>query len=196
MASGGIGDWFRSLGHSLTGIFSLLGGLWHKLIEIKDKTLSLFTDVHTLVSGAEQVIRDIQNFEVNPKWNSRVILATHVVDKIKTLYDIPRRIVTDVQDLVRLLREKVQPTEIKLEDVEGLDGVPAKLLRAGEKILGFATLIIDALVAIESAVADLNDIVDALREVLEDLQGLDALFLPQGNRKKTVDEHYRKRQRS
>jgi len=80
--------------------------------------------------------------------------------------------------------------------VEGLDGIPTKLLRAGEKILGWATLIIDSLIAIESAIDDLQDILTQLRQTLEDLRGLEALFLPQGSTKKTVDAHYRKRLRS
>jgi len=165
-------------------------------LDIKDKTLNIFTNVTKLVTGAETIMSDIQNFEINPKWNSRVILAPRVVEKIQELYDVPMRIVNDVRNLMTLLKEKIQPAEVNLEDVKGLDGVPTKLLRACEKILGWATLIIDSLVAIESAIDDLNDIVDAIRTTLEDLKGLDALFLPQGSTKKLVDISYRKRQRS
>jgi len=171
----------------------LLPSLWQRLISFKDKTLSLFTDIHQLVSDVEQVIQDIKTFEINPKWNTRVIVAPRVVERIQELYDVPIRISNDIKDLVQLLREKVQPTEFKVEEVSDLDGVPAKLAKVGEKILGFATLIIDSLVAIESMVADLADIVDAVKTTLEDLKGLDALFLPQGSTKKTVDKHYRSR---
>jgi hypothetical protein len=188
--------WFQDLGHSLGGLYRILGGLWGKLVQVKDRTLSLFDDIQTLVSGVNEILNDIKNFQINPKWNSRVIVVPRVVERIQEIMDVPSRVCVDVKDLVQLLREKVQPAEINVEDVEGLDGVPLKLARAGEKILGFATLIIDSLIAIESALADLNDIVDAVRTVLEDLQGLDALFLPQGNPKKVVDVSYRQRQRS
>jgi len=185
--------WLKDLGHSLGGLYSLLPSMWQKFISFKDKTLSLFDDIHKLVSDVEAVIQDIKTFEINPKWSSRVIVAPRVVERIQELYDVPVRIMDDVKDLVKLLREKVQPTEFKVEDVEELDGVPAKLAKAGEKILGFATLIIDALVSIESMVADLADIVDAVKTTLEDLKGLDALFLPQNSTKKTVDKHFRSR---
>jgi hypothetical protein len=186
----------RDLGHSLSSLYNLLPTFWHKIIDIKDKTLNLFENVHKLVSNVEAVVQDIRTFEINPKWNTRVISAPRVVDHIKELYDVPSRIITDVKDLITLLREKIQPTEFKIEDTEGLDGAPLKIIKVGEKILGFATLIVDSLVAIESALDDLNDIVDAIKTSLEDLKGLDALFLPQGNPKKVVDSHYRKRQRS
>jgi hypothetical protein len=186
----------RDLGHSLSSLYSLLPTFWQKIIDIKDRTLNLFNNVQTLVSNVEAIVQDIRTFEILPKWNTRVISAPKVVDHIKELYDVPFRIITDVKDLIQLLREKIQPTEFKVEDTEGLDGAPLKILKVGEKILGFATLIIDSLIAIESALDDLNDIVDAIKTSLEDLKGLDALFLPQGNPKKIVDSHYRKRQRS
>jgi len=188
--------WLKDLGHSLTGLYGLLPSLWHKIIDFKTHTLSLLFDVHKLITDTETVIQEIKDFEINPKWNSRVIVAPRVVERIKELYDVPIRIANDVKDLVKLLREKVQPTEFKVEDVEELDGVPAKLAKAGEKILGFATLIIDALVSIEAMVADLADIVDAIKTTLEDLKGLDALFLPQNSTKKTVDKHFRSRIKS
>jgi hypothetical protein len=188
--------WLKDLGHSLKGLYPLLTQLWGKVLDVKNKTLSLFDDINKLVSNVEAVVQDIRTFEINPKWNTRVIVAPRVVEKIQELYEVPTRIITDIKDLVQLLKDKVQPAEVEVEDVEGLDGVPLKLAKAGEKILGWATLIIDSLLAIESALADLNDIVDAIKTTLEDLKGLDALFLPQGSPKKTVDEHYRKRQRS
>jgi len=188
-------QWLRNLGHSLTGLFNLFGGLWTKAVEVKDKTLHLFDDIHSLISDVETIVSDIQNFSINPKWNSRVILVPKMIEHIQQLYDVPMRIINDVKDLIRLLKEKIEPAEVNLEDVKALDGVPTKLLRACEKILGWATLIIDSLLAIESAVADLQDIATELRQTLEDLNGLDALFLPQGSTKKTVDVSYRKRQR-
>ena len=189
-------QWLRNLGHSLSGLFNLLGGLWGKALEVKDKTLHLFDDIRTLVSDCETIVSDIQHFSINPKWNSRVIQVPKMIDHIQQLYDVPMKIVTDVKDLVRLLKEKIEPAEVNLEDVKALDGVPTKLLRACEKILGWATLIIDSLLAIESAVADLQDIATQLRQTLEDLNGLDALFLPQSSTKKTVDKHFRTRIRS
>lgn len=190
---GGIVSWLRNLGHSVGGIYGLLTQLWSKVTQIKTNTLNIFANLNTLLSDVEQIVDDIKNFDINPKWNTRVISAPKAVEHIKDLYDVPARIIDDVKDLVKQLKEKVEPAEVNVEDVEGLDGIPTKLLKAGEKILGWATLIIDSLISIESAIADLNDIASTLRRTLEDLQGLDALFLPQGSTKKTVDIRYRKR---
>lgn len=185
--------WLRDLGHTLSGLFSLLHSLWAKVLDVKNKTLHIFDNLSQLVGNVEAIIRDIQNFEINPKWNSRVIVAPRVVERIKELYDVPMRIVTDVRDLVSLLKEKIEPAEVNTEDIEAIEKLPGKLVKAGEKIIGWATLIIDSLITIEQAIDDLNDITDAIRQSLEDLQNLDALFLPQGSTKKTVDVHYRKR---
>jgi hypothetical protein len=189
-------DGIKGLSGTLGALWNMVTGLWGKLVDIYTKALSLFDDIHTLVSNVEVVVQDIRTFDIQPKWNSRVISAPRVVDHIKELYEVPQRIITDVKDLVQLLKEKIQPAEIKPSTIEEAETLPVKIAKIGEKILGFATLIIDSLVAIESAVADLNDIVDAVKTSLEDLKGLDALFLPQGNPKKSVDAHYRKRQRS
>jgi hypothetical protein len=191
----GIVDGIKALSGSLATIWNLITGLWGKLVDIYNKTLSLFDDIRNLVSNVEAVVQDIRTFDINPKWNTRVISAPRVVDHIKELYEVPQRIITDVKDLVQLLKDKIQPAEIKPSTIEEAESLPVKIAKIGEKILGFATLIIDSLLAIESAVADLNDIVDAIQTSLEDLKGLDALFLPQGNPKKSVDITYRKRQR-
>jgi hypothetical protein len=191
----GIVDGIKSLSGSLATIWNLITGLWGKLVDIYTKTLSLFDDIRTLVSNVETVVQDIRTFDINPKWNTRVISAPRVVDHIKELYEVPQRIITDVKDLVQLLKDKIQPAEIKPSTIEEAESLPVKIAKIGEKVLGFATLIIDSIIAIESAVADLNDIVDAIQTSLEDLKGLDALFLPQGNPKKSVDITYRKRQR-
>lgn len=186
--------WLKDLGHSLGGLYGLVTTIWGKVTDVFTKTKSLFSDVENLITNAETVINDIKTFSINPKWNSRVIVAPRVIERIQELYDVPTRIINDVRDLVKLLKEKVNVAETPdIEEVKSLDGAPSKLLKVGEKILGWATLIIDALISIESAVADLNDIVDALKTTLEDLNGLDALFLPQTSTKKTVDKHYRSR---
>lgn len=192
----GIIDVVKGLSGVLGTVWTFVTGLWGKLVDVYSKTLSLFDDIHTLVSNTQAVVNDIRTFEINPKWNSRVISAPRVVDNIKELYAVPERILNDVRDLVQLLKEKIQPADIKPSTIEEAESLPVKIAKVGEKILGFATLIIDSLVAIESAVADLNDIVDAVKTTLEDLNGLDALFLPQGNPKKVVDVTYRRRQRS
>jgi len=185
--------WLKDLGASLGGIFGVLQNLWGKIVQVKDRTLSIFTDLQSLLDDVFAIIDDIKNFSINPKWNSRVISAPRAVEKIQELYDVPIRIVNDVRDLVKLLKEKIEPAEVNTEDVEALDGLPGKLLKAGEKLLGFATLVLDSLVAITSAIADLKDITTALRQTLEDLQGLDALFLPQNSSRKKVDITYSKR---
>jgi hypothetical protein len=192
----GIIDGIKGLSGALASIWNLITGLWGKLVSIYTNTLALFDNINMLIGNVQTVVTDIRTFDINPKWNTRVISAPRVVEHIQELYAVPERILTDVRDLVQLLKEKIQPAEIKPSTIEEAESLPVKIAKVGEKILGFATLIIDALVAIESAVADLNDIVDAIKTSLEDLRGLDALFLPQGNPKKSVDAHYRKRIRS
>ncbi len=185
--------WLRSLGHSLTGVFGLLRTLWAKVLDVKNNTINLFSNINTLVSDIITVIHDFQTFTINPKWNTRVISAPRVLVNVQELMAIPERVANDVRDLVQQLKTKIEPMEVNLSDLDGLDGIPTKLLSAGEKIIGWLSLVVDSLTTIEAAIADLQDIASALRTVLEDFQGLDGLFLPQGSTKTVVDISYRKR---
>ena len=62
-----------------------------------------------------------------------------------------------------------------------------------EKLLGAVALIVDALITIQSTIDDLQKIVDEVTLVREDLENLDAIFLPQNSKRKKVTETYSKR---
>ena len=184
----------RQLWHTVGGLFSRV---WDFLINFKRHTLGIFDDIQTLVDGVKNEIDAIQHFTINPKWKTRVISAPRAVDMITTvLPGIIQDFITQVRGLVADLKAKVEPTEFNLEDVEGLERLPTKLVQAAEKLFGWATMILDALETIENAIAELNSLVDDVRQFREAIENLDGLFLPQSNARKTITVHERARIRN
>lgn len=172
--------------------------LWHLLTDFVTRTKTLSADAHTLVANVATELDAIRHFTFQPQWRTRVInvprLEQAVQDRIGSVTDIANR----VRDELATIREKVhaQPTfnPSELEDLKILRRLPQRVVAAAEKLLGWATLILDAVVSIEQLVQDANAIVNDIREIRITIETLDVLFLPQGNPKSTVDVKYRKRQ--
>lgn len=186
-----LGDYLRDLGKSWTSLWNLVSSLFSKLKDFKDHLFTLFDRIEALISNAEHEFDAIKNFQSNPKWNTRVILAPRAVTQVQEFFsEVPDRVISSVRDIVRVCKEKIEPADINPEDFKFL---PEKFVKAGEKLLAWATLIIDSVTAISSIVDDLANIVDSIRQIREQLENFDVLFLPSGKPKTTVEVKYRKR---
>jgi|ERR1043165_4832025 hypothetical protein len=172
--------------------------LWRLLIDFKDKALSLFDRIHTLIVDVENEVTAIRNFEVDIKWKTRVISAPQAIQTMQDFFHSFPDIIDNAKAIVSEIRNKINVPETTFnpEEVEGLDSLrnlPGKLAKIGEKLAGWAALILDALVTISNFVDQLQSIVDDFRRIRETIETADAIFLPQGRPKKTVTVSYRKR---
>jgi hypothetical protein len=196
-----------SLFQSLRGVAGNLLAIWdfvcHAYQHIKDffnHLLTLFGRIEQLISDVEDEIQQIKDFEFDPHWKTRVISVPRAYEKIHRLAtEIPGEITTAIKDLVKQVKQRVEAGSGSTEDFDpaDLEGdlklVPEKLAKCGEKILGFVTLLFDTVQTISSVVDDLQTLVSDFREIRMDIENLDAIFLPSGSKKKTVDISYRKR---
>jgi hypothetical protein len=185
------------LAPSLMRIYNHIRQAIDKIIHFKTAVTSMFHKIETLVSNVETEIEAIKNFEFNPQWKTRVISVPRAIEDTQDLIDQAKDAVSAIRDLVSKFKDKLNaPEEIEPSEMEkDIEKIGEKLGKGCEKILGWLTLIVDAFLTIDEGIDDLQIIVDAFSALRNEVEHLDTLFLPQGNPKKVVDEHYRKRQR-
>jgi len=174
--------------HVLFSAVPTFRSLWQKVVDFKTRTLNIFNDIQTLVDGVRHEVEAIRDFQLRPQWKNRVIHVPRAIDAIQRVPAIIEDFVQQIKSLVADLKSRIEPAEVNVEDVEGLERTPAKLLGIGERLLGWATLIIDSLVTIENTIQELNQLVSDIRDFRELLENLDGLFLPQSNPKHSVPD--------
>ena len=176
----------------LSPILGPLKGIISIATKFRDNTTGILDAATSLIKEVEDEYSAIKNFKERPEWKNRVISVPHVINSVTELAKLPSIVIAAFKDLITQVRSKLQPAAVELEDVEGLEDLRALGLKLGsriatifEKVLGWVTLVLDALVTIRSAIDDLKTIVDAIRTVREDLENLDGLFLTQKNPRKS-----------
>jgi len=163
-----------------TNLLPALGRIWGKLVQFKDNTLNLFGNIQHLIDSVKTEVDGFRHFTANPHWKNRVISVPRAIENITSVWDIVHDFVTRTEDIVRLIKDRVQQVQApEPDDIEAIERLPGKLAKVGEKILGIATLIIDTLQTIEDFISDLQSIVDDIHQLREDLEHLDGIFLPQ-----------------
>jgi gas vesicle protein len=191
---------FKGLAGNLMTLWNLIGHAYEYIKNFWNHLLTLIDRIKTLVTDIETEIQAIKDFEFDPRWRTRVISVPVAYQQLHRLaVDIPSEITTAVKDIIEQIRTKVEAGtgetgDFDVEDLEAdLKLLPEKLAKAGEKILGFVTLITDAVLSISALVDDLQTLVTDFSEIRQDIENLDAIFLPTGRPRRAVDVHYRKR---
>ena len=184
----GIEDRILSL---LSPILGPLKGIVGIATKFKDNTTGILDAATSLITEIEQEYSAIKNFKERPQWKNRVISVPHAIKSTTDLAKIPSVVIAAVKDLVSQVRTKLEPATVELEGIEGIDDLRALGLKIGgrvasvfEKVLGFMSLILDALVTIRATIDDLKTVIDSIRTVRQDLENLDGLFLTQKNPRK------------
>ena len=190
-------DWLKKV---LKLLATLLYACAHFIFESFTHYDQVVTDINDIVAtwkatklNLEREVTKIREFKFDPKWKTRVInvpIAATQIQELKALLfdDWKHRIdtlVEPVHELTLILKQESAP------DVGDPQGAINALSKTSVKLGHVVTMITQVKTALHT-VSDFVDLFDRLREELE---GLDSLFLQQGNTKKVVDEHYRKRQR-
>jgi len=185
-----------ALAPTLMRVYNHIRQAIEKIVHLKSTLESMFGKIDNIIQGVEHEIREIEHFQFNPHWNTRVISVPRAIEQTQQLIQVPRQIADSIKDIVSLVKDKLNtPEELEPDEMESdLEHIAGKLGKGCEKILGWITLIVDAVLTVDQALDDLNTIVDGLRQIREEIEHLDSLFLPQSSTKKTVDITYRKRQ--
>jgi len=180
-----IGGFIKKAAGTLLQIVDQVRQIVGVFINIKDYTVGAFTEGMALIQDVETAWDDIVHFDLNPKWNSRVISVPKVFVNIKELAQIPQTVIDAVKGLIQDFQNRAELTEA-LEAGE-------EMLPVLGQIFGIATLIAEFLLEVRKVIDDLKSIVDAIKTVVEDLSHLDGLFLQQKNPRQWTTERVYKR---
>ncbi len=189
----------------LTGIKSAIVGPLSKLItsirQTIDTAVHIFDVVHETINDAVEAYEIIKNFDINPHWKIRALSAPEAIDNVKELARLPTQLVIAVRDLVSRVKESISAfkspaaeAEAAIAEAGTLEGgilrffprLTALLGKAITRVLAIAGLIVQLVIDVDNAIADIHTIVAGFKTAFEALNKLDAVFLQQNNPRKTV----------
>lgn len=183
---------------------AVVGPLRTVLLQVRtafDTTIHIVDTMHEIIDDAVGIIHEIKTFEIKPDWKTRVLSVPSAIDNVKDLIEVPARIGVAVKDLVTRLKSKLGPgvaaqaeAEAALEEASGLEGsllriFPrlGKLLARGiGKLVGIVAIVVEGIVDVSNALADIKVLVGQSRVALESLNHLDVVFLDQQKKRKTL----------
>ncbi len=175
-------NWLKNLGHSISSLFI-------KAVDVETGIFDAYFSIKDDIEAALATLRDFQRFEMKPLWKSRVISVPRVVENVQEITDIIVHGFRDkfqelhgaVHEIVNLVGEQRGPPPD--DGAGGIADVQSKM----------ATIKL-ATIRLKESMHVLLNMVQMLDDLKQRFESLSDLFLPQGSTKKTVDEHYRKRQ--
>ena len=166
-----------------------------------DTATHILDVVKETVDLAIEAYNEIKNFELKPHWKIRAMSPQEAIDNFKEVAKIPSQIVIAVRDLIARVKASVAQfrspaaeAEAAVAEAEGLEGgflrlfprLASLLGKAITRILGIAALVVQVVIDIDNAVADIHTIVKGLHDVIQKLNHLDVAFLKQTNPRRTV----------
>jgi len=178
-----LGGWLRSLGHGI-------GSLFQASVDAETGAFTAFFAIKDDVTTFVETLRNLKRFDFDPKFKTRVINVPRAYDGINDLFDIIFHGLRDKFDELRHAVETVIAT-IEQHPPPGDEG-PSGIANVQERLTTIKLAIVNFQQAFHNAV----QLEQMLVDIKQRLETLDDLFLPQGSTKKTVDKHYRQRQRS
>jgi len=177
------------------GIAGILSGIWHFLFNafthydtIVEDVQGIHSSVLTIRANVQSEVEKVKNFTIDPKWKTRVINVPIAVDQIKETYT---KVFGDLLELVKEIESPIHDFVLifKTEQIE--QGDPQQAVSALSKAEVKLGHIVTLLTQVNHALKNVVAIVDRFRILRENLEGLDALFLQQGNLRRSVSEKSR-----
>lgn len=175
-----------SVGSFFGNLFKGAGSVAFQLEEFE---LGIFKTFFAIQDDVQAFVKNLENFksfDFDPKFATRVISVPKAKQQILALVDKIRT------DLVDKGKEVVKSVEALVQFVEGKTGSSgdAGPSAAGDFASKLATISL-LLQQIQQAFHSALEIETLLSQIKSDIEGLDSLFLQQGNSRRAVTEHSR-----
>jgi hypothetical protein len=176
---------------------AIISGLGSILESLDGAFLGLGDFLNTVIQAymnAKNELLDLKTFDFNPKFKTRVISLPKAEQGINDLWGEIRFDLLGKYQEIRAAIDEVKDLfhAEELANANDIQGAPNALAKSAVALHHVKTFL-EQLGALIKKVADLLSIIDDIKKRIE---SLDDLFLNQGSTKKTVDAHYKKRQRS
>jgi archaellum component FlaC len=168
-----LGDYFHKLAKGFQG-----GGT--AIADIDATIQHLFTTVDSIIANVAREIDQLKNFKFDPKWKTRVINAPIAVEQTRNFVS---DIVDTVKDDFAQLKDDLAAVKQIFQDIKSAGAVSG--------IGGIVNVINEIntfLEAVSNAVDRFSNIVDMVRQIREEIEGLESLFLQQGNQRQVSRE--------
>src|SRR6478736_47735 len=176
-----------------------LAWLWDKVIHgavsVDDSSTKIIGTYEQIVADTlnlRDALRDLQRFQFDPMWKTRVTNVPRAIDGMNDLLFI---VLHGFRDKFTLIHNAFAELVAAMEGKGPGQHFPDPGNAMG-KVVAYVGDLDVAWKAFGRAYHQVTDLVTMLDDVKHRIETLDDLFLPQGSTKKTVDEHYRKRIRS
>lgn len=139
---------------------------------------TLVTDTDVFYQNVRLELRHIQQFQFDPKWKNRVINVPKAVNATRDM----------IVDLIDEVRGAFESLVSNLKAIRSEFGTAIPGERGGGVIhlLDRLNKIRQIIVEIDEGIKALDTFLDALRTVREQIEGLDSLFLQQGNLRRYI----------
>lgn len=155
-------------------IFNIVTNITGVLTDLDDA----ITEGFSLSENIRAEARHLREIEINPKWKTRVINVPAAFDQTKTFVtDMTSQISDAFHSLISNLRSL-------RGFVHGVGHIPPDPRGGGQgviRILEDITSIRNAINEVKLFFVNLNSFVDAMRQIRDEIEGFDTLFLQQGN---------------
>jgi len=142
------------------------------------------TEGRQVLENTRLEIRRLKEFKFDPKWRTRVINVPAAIDKTHGfVLDMSQQIESALHVLISNLRA--------IHFAEEVGTISGGIGGTGQghgvlKVLEDINKIKDVISLVKDFLFNLGKFVDAIRQIREELETLDTIFLPQGNRRRYI----------
>jgi hypothetical protein len=148
-------------------------GLVSGVSGITDQVFTTIQDGELLVENIRAEVLNIKNFKINPAFRTRVINASQAIEQVhNTATSIGTQISDAFHSFTTAIRGIRATASLEAEADPGHKS--AGVLRAISQIK-------EVIIELDLLFKSLDSLVDAIRQVGDQLESFDALFLPQSN---------------
>lgn len=164
-------DVLSAIGSFLSGFFEL----WTVSIDDFEATVA---DYQEIKKNLQAEVEKIKNFSVEPHLRTRVMSAPRAIEAIHSMIDEVKNALTDITDgIITPIHDLVLVWKTEAAQLRNSMDKPNGLARAQSFLSAVETTIHQIRVAMDSA----KDLTELATTITDQISGMDALFLQQGN---------------
>jgi len=175
-------DFGKNLWDELKSVLSAIGSFLSSFFDVwtvsTDDLSQIHTDFTELQKNVQAEVAKIKTFSLQPKFKTRVINVPKAVEAVHDIVELIRdNLFGALKDVVDPIHELVLIYQTEKAELEGSVDKPNGLARATSFLHSVETAIHQVRVAMDAA----KDVTELANDITDKLNGLDLIFLQQGN---------------
>jgi methyl-accepting chemotaxis protein len=171
-------EFFHALGDEIGTVVTYLGDFFETWNVSIDDFQEIADNIREIEMNAKAEIEKIKTFQFDPKFKSRVINVPIAIEQIHDFVDLLKTFLFDqVHNVIDPIHDLIQTFKAEAETLSQTMDKPNGLARASS-----------FLHSVETAIGEIKDATDAAKdftematEITDRIEGLNDLFLQQGN---------------